>query len=173
MAELQKSAGASGETVKNFLATLAENNRLGLLPGVCGKFGELMSAARGEVEMVVTSAQVRRQSRSGGRIGPGIWEERNANERGANRLWTTRPSPASRPPSPSRATSVLARSSRSRTLYAQLPPSFPSPIPDPNKCIQVNPDIVGGLVVEVGDRTIDLSVSSKLAKMNKLLTETL
>ena len=38
---------------------------------------------------------------------------------------------------------------------------------------QVNADIVGGLVVEVGDRTIDLSVSSKLAKMNKLLTDTL
>jgi F-type H+-transporting ATPase subunit O len=37
----------------------------------------------------------------------------------------------------------------------------------------VNPDIVGGLVVEIGDRTIDLSVSSKIAKMNKLLTDTL
>jgi F-type H+-transporting ATPase subunit O len=43
---------------------------------------------------------------------------------------------------------------------------------DPNAA-QVNPEIVGGLVVEVGDRTIDLSVSSKLAKMNKLLTDTL
>ena len=39
--------------------------------------------------------------------------------------------------------------------------------------LQVNPDIVGGLVVEVGDRTIDLSVSSKLSKMNKLLNDTL
>lgn len=38
---------------------------------------------------------------------------------------------------------------------------------------QVDPDIVGGLVVEIGDRTIDLSVSSKIAKMNKLLTDTL
>ncbi|CAG8956900.1 hypothetical protein HYFRA_00012355 [Hymenoscyphus fraxineus] len=38
---------------------------------------------------------------------------------------------------------------------------------------KVNPDILGGLVVEIGDRTIDLSVSSKMAKMNKLLTDTL
>ncbi|KAI0198717.1 OSCP-domain-containing protein [Astrocystis sublimbata] len=38
---------------------------------------------------------------------------------------------------------------------------------------EVNPDILGGLVVEIGDRTIDLSVSSKIAKMNKLLTDTL
>ena len=38
---------------------------------------------------------------------------------------------------------------------------------------QVQPDIRGGLIVEVGDRTIDLSVSSKMAKMNKLLQDQL
>jgi F-type H+-transporting ATPase subunit O len=38
---------------------------------------------------------------------------------------------------------------------------------------KVNPDIIGGLVVEIGDRTIDLSISSKVAKMNKLLTDDL
>lgn len=38
---------------------------------------------------------------------------------------------------------------------------------------EVNPEIVGGLVVEIGDRTIDLSVSSKIAKLNKLLTDSL
>ncbi|CAB4383334.1 unnamed protein product [Rhizophagus irregularis] len=37
---------------------------------------------------------------------------------------------------------------------------------------KVNPLILGGLVVEIGnDKTIDLSVSSKLAKLNKLLTD--
>lgn len=40
-------------------------------------------------------------------------------------------------------------------------------------CCKVNPEIKGGLVVEIGDRTIDLSVSSKISKMNKLLTDTL
>ena len=38
---------------------------------------------------------------------------------------------------------------------------------------QVNPDIRGGLVVEIGDRTIDLSVSGKLNKLNKLLRDTI
>lgn len=42
-----------------------------------------------------------------------------------------------------------------------------------NTGVQVNPDIRGGLIVEIGDRTIDLSVSAKMAKMNKLLQETL
>jgi len=37
---------------------------------------------------------------------------------------------------------------------------------------KVNSSILGGLMVEIGiDRTIDLSVSSKLAKLNKLLTD--
>ena len=48
-----------GDTVKNFLKTLADNNRLGILEGVCEKFGELMGAARGEMDLVITSAQVR------------------------------------------------------------------------------------------------------------------
>jgi F-type H+-transporting ATPase subunit O len=51
-----------GDTVKNFLKTLADNNRLNILEGVCEKFTVLMGAARGEVDMVVTSAAVRYQS---------------------------------------------------------------------------------------------------------------
>ena len=34
---------------------------------------------------------------------------------------------------------------------------------------QVNENILGGLVVQVGDRTIDLSVSSRVTRLNKLL----
>lgn len=36
---------------------------------------------------------------------------------------------------------------------------------------QVSPDILGGLVVEIGDRTIDSSVAAKISKMNKMLTD--
>jgi F-type H+-transporting ATPase subunit O len=61
VAELEKHTGGADKsgTVKNFLSTLAENNRLGLLEGVCDKFAELMSASKGEIELRVTSAQVR------------------------------------------------------------------------------------------------------------------
>jgi F-type H+-transporting ATPase subunit O len=38
---------------------------------------------------------------------------------------------------------------------------------------KINPEIIGGLVVEIGDRTIDLSISSKMTKLNKLLTDAL
>lgn len=37
---------------------------------------------------------------------------------------------------------------------------------------KVNPDIVGGLVVEIGERTIDYSVAGKISKLNKMLTDT-
>lgn len=61
VAELAKHTGGAdkGDTVKNFLKTLAENNRLSLLEGICEKFGILMGAYRGEVELIVTSASVR------------------------------------------------------------------------------------------------------------------
>jgi F-type H+-transporting ATPase subunit O len=59
--ELQKHIGSQDKEgiVKNLLSTLAENNRLGVLEGVVEKFGVLMGAHRGEVELVVTSAEVR------------------------------------------------------------------------------------------------------------------
>ncbi|KAI1330533.1 ATP synthase delta subunit-domain-containing protein [Xylariaceae sp. FL0255] len=127
VAELQKTLGASGsnETVKNFLATLAENNRLGLLKDVCDKFGEIISASRGELEMIVTSAQ-------------------QLDNKTLNRLET--------------AVSKSQYVGQGKKLKVTN---------------TVNPEILGGLVVEIGDRTIDLSVSSKIAKMNKLLTDTL
>ena len=56
IAELQKTTGSTDKTVKQFLETLASNNRLSILEGVSEKFGTLMSAARGEVEMTITSA---------------------------------------------------------------------------------------------------------------------
>jgi F-type H+-transporting ATPase subunit O len=37
----------------------------------------------------------------------------------------------------------------------------------------VNPDILGGLIVEVGDRTVDLSIQSKVSKINQSLAEAL
>ncbi|KAI2471785.1 putative oligomycin sensitivity conferring protein [Annulohypoxylon bovei var. microspora] len=125
--ELQKNVGAASthETVKNFLATLAENNRLGILEGICEKFGQLMSASRGEVELIVTSAQ-------------------QLDNKTLSRLET--------------AVSKSQYVGQGKKLKVTN---------------QVNPDIIGGLVVEIGDRTIDLSVSAKLAKMNKLLTDTL
>jgi hypothetical protein len=62
--ELTKHIGQQDKegVVKNFLSTLAENNRLGVLEGVVEKFGVLMGAYRGEVELTVTSAAVSRTS---------------------------------------------------------------------------------------------------------------
>lgn len=125
VAELVKQAGGNSATLKNFLETLAENNRLGLLGGVCEKFNQIMSASRGEVEMTVTSAQP-------------------LDNKTLNRL-----------ESAVAKSSYVGQGKKLKVTNA------------------VNPDIVGGLVVEVGDRTIDLSVSARIAKMNKLLTDSL
>ncbi|KAF2668652.1 ATP synthase subunit 5 [Microthyrium microscopicum] len=125
VAELQKHAGQPNDVVKNFLATLAENNRLNALEGVCEKFAQLMSAHRGEVELVVTSAVPLEQK-------------------------------------------VL------RQLEAAIGKSKYVEQGQKLKVVpKVNPEIRGGLVVEIGDRTIDLSVAAKMSRMNKLLQDTL
>lgn len=38
---------------------------------------------------------------------------------------------------------------------------------------QVNPDILGGLIVDVADKTVDLSISAKVARLNQSLSESL
>jgi F-type H+-transporting ATPase subunit O len=123
--ELNKSTGVSVATVKNFLETLAENNRLGHLQGVCERFRELMSAERGEVEMVITSAE------------------------------------------------RLDNKTLSQLETAVSKSSYVGPGKKLKVTNKIDPEIVGGLIVAVGDQTIDLSVSSRIAKMNKLLTDSL
>ncbi|KAI7349497.1 hypothetical protein KC354_g13232 [Hortaea werneckii] len=125
--ELQKTMAVQDKdnTIKNFLQTLAENNRLSVLEGVCEKFSTLMSAARGEVEMTITSAA----------------------------------------PLENKMVKQL-ETAVSKSQYIGQGQKL-KVVP------KVDPEIRGGLIVEIGDRTIDLSVSAKMARMNKLLTETL
>ncbi|KAL4785177.1 ATP synthase delta subunit-domain-containing protein [Aspergillus varians] len=125
VSELQKVAGADkGDILKNFLGALAENNRLGLLGEVAEKFGVLMSAHHGEVELLITSAQ-------------------ELDNKTLNRL-----------------EKAVAKSEFSQGKKLKV-------------VSHVNPEIVGGLVVEIGGRTIDLSVASRIAKLNKALNDTL
>jgi F-type H+-transporting ATPase subunit O len=61
IAELTKHMGPGAEkeaTVKNFLATLSDNNRLSLLGGVCEKLEVLVGSGKGEIELNITSASV-------------------------------------------------------------------------------------------------------------------
>lgn len=124
IAELQKHTGGQDKsnTVKNFLAALAENNRLALLEGVCEKFETLMGAARGEIELLITTAQ-------------------DLDGKTLKRL-----------------ESAVSKSEYSQGKKLKV-------------TTKVNPEILGGLIVEIGERTIDYSVASKISRMNKMLTD--
>lgn len=52
-----------------------------------------------------------------------------------------------------------------------LPKSGPST--SPKIVVSVDPKLIGGLVIEVGDKTVDLSVSTRLAGINKALEESI
>jgi len=152
VAELEKHTGGAdkGGTVKNFLATLAENNRLALLEGVCDKFGTLMSAARGEIELTVTSAAVCPQFSQ---------ELLNISRAYVDTVLTS-------PICGQKLDDKLLR--RLETAVGKSEYSQGKKL---KVTAKVNPDILGGLIVEIGERTIDLSVSSKIARLNKMLTD--
>jgi F-type H+-transporting ATPase subunit O len=38
---------------------------------------------------------------------------------------------------------------------------------------KVNPSLLGGMIVAVGDKSVDLSISSRMAKLNKALTDSI
>jgi len=156
----QSGAQDKDNVVKNFLQTLVQNNRLSVLEPVCEKFATLMSAYKGEVELVVTSAAVR----------------------GLHMMETTIKADILQPIDPKILKQLEAAVAKSQYVGQGKKLKVV-----PKVCVQkhhfrengaltikkVNPDIKGGLIVEIGDRTIDLSVSAKLAKMNKLLRDQL
>jgi F-type H+-transporting ATPase subunit O len=149
VAELAKHTGAADKDniVKNFLSTLAENNRLGALEQVAENFAKLISAHKGEVELIVTSAapldaKVLRQLETA--VGKSQYVGQGKKLKVVPKV------------------GFIHIISRLQHVDRET-----------NDVHQVNPDLRGGLVVEVGDRTIDLSVSSKLARMNKLLRDQL
>ena len=148
--ELQKQTGVQDKTntLTNFLATLAENNRLGVLEGVCQKFAVLMSAAKGELEMTITSAAPLEQ-KVVRQLEQAVSKSQYV---GSGKKLKVVP--------------------KVRKFFA-LKCSIWRCAANQECLVQVNPDIRGGLIVEIGDRTIDLSVSGKMAKMNKLLQDTL
>ncbi|KPI45086.1 ATP synthase subunit 5, mitochondrial [Cyphellophora attinorum] len=124
VAELEKHTGGADKsgTVKNFLSTLAQNNRLGLLQSACEKFGELISAGKGELELKVVSAQ-------------------ELDNRTLKRI-----------------EQAISKSEYSQGQKIKVTP-------------KVDPSILGGLIVEIGERTIDTSVAAKVSRLNKLLQE--
>lgn len=159
VAELEKHTGGADKsgTVKNLLSALAENNRLALLEGVAEKFSTLISAQKGELELIVTSAAVRLSS-SCCCFFPLLVSSL------VFLIWFPLRTDSSVPPQKlepkllQRIEQAITKSEYSQGKKLKT-------------VTRVNPDILGGLVVEVGERTIDLSVSQKIARLNKLLTD--
>ncbi|KAG8991143.1 ATP synthase F0 subcomplex subunit OSCP atp5 [Tulasnella sp. JGI-2019a] len=120
-----KAAGAGGvsDVTKNLFEVLSENGRLGEAQGVIENFGELVSKYKGELEVVVSSA----------------------NPLAKDML--------------SKLESTLKQSQAAQQAKS---------VKVTNK---VNPALLGGLIVDFGDKTIDLSVQSRVTKLNALMTE--
>merc|ERR1712028_90444 len=107
------------ESTNNLLALMAENNRLGELKDIAGKYDELLRAARGQVFADVTVAE-----------------------------------------------------ELSKAQHASLEKSLSSFISEGQTLtmsVQTDASILGGLVVEIGDKHVDLSIMSRITKLQNEL----
>ncbi|WVF69174.1 ATP synthase F1, delta subunit [Kwoniella sp. CBS 6097] len=112
----------SSPILLNLLTVLSENGRLSSAPKVFADFNSLIAAYRGELEVVVTSAEP-------------------LDNKALNRLDKAL-----------KDTSIA----KGKTLKVVN---------------RVNPSVLGGLLVDFGDKSIDLSASSKVNRFNTALTQ--
>ncbi|KGB74936.2 ATP synthase F1, delta subunit [Cryptococcus deuterogattii 99/473] len=114
-------SGAS-PILSNLLSVLSENGRLSSAPKVFADFNSLMAAYRGELEVVVTSAE----------------------------------------PLDSKSLNRLEKALKSTEIAQGKTLKVAN---------RVNASVLGGLLVDFGDKTIDLSASSKVNRFNAALTQ--
>lgn len=111
------------EVTVNTLTLLAENGRLGRLLGIVNAFGKLMSAHKGEVNAVITTAKP-----------------------------------------------IDAAQKKELDAILQTLVKKGSKL---NVEMKTNSDILGGMIVEVGDRYIDMSIATKVKVYSDIVKETL
>jgi len=121
VAAVQDLAAKAGyaESTNNLLALMAENNRLGELSAIAGKYAELLRAARGQIFADVTVAEDLDKEQTG----------------------------------------VLEKSLSSFLQEGQTL----------TMSVKTDASILGGLVVEIGDKHVDLSIMSRITKLQNEL----
>ncbi|CAD6568506.1 MAG: ATP synthase F0 subcomplex subunit OSCP atp5 [Tremellales sp. Tagirdzhanova-0007] len=112
----------SSPILLNLLSVLSENGRLSSAPKVFQDFHSLMAAYRGELEVVVTSAEPL-DSKAMGRLDKAL---------------------------------KATQAAEGKTLKIVN---------------RVNPGVLGGLLVDFGDKTVDLSASAKVNRFNAALSQ--
>ncbi|KIY44379.1 OSCP, subunit 5 of the stator stalk of mitochondrial F1F0 ATP synthase, partial [Fistulina hepatica ATCC 64428] len=128
------------DTTKNLLSVLSENGRLAETPGVIEGFDELVAKYKGELTVVVTSAApLPRDVQS--RLEATLKQSQAAQQ--------------------AKVVKIVNKASRN---YIPIDRSRTC-----NFALQINPSVLGGIVVDFGDKTIDLSVQSRVNKLNSIL----
>ncbi|XP_075920662.1 ATP synthase peripheral stalk subunit OSCP, mitochondrial [Petromyzon marinus] len=136
-------AGVSKLTT-NFVNLLAENGRLSKTRGVLDAFGQLMSAHRGEVSCTITTAQVHTPPTYGLHHHYGTGPPRDPTGLDAATLAELK-------------TVLTGFLKQGEVLKLQT---------------KTDPSLMGGMLVNIADKFVDLSVKAKVQKLARLLRET-
>ena len=133
-----------GKSAANFVHVLAENDRLSLLPEISAQFEALKANAEGTLEATITSAQELTQAQIDDLVA-GL----KANAEGTLEATIT-------------SAQVLTQAQLD-DLIAGLKTKFNRTV---NVQVAVDPELIGGAVIAIGDQVIDGSVKGRLQRMS-------
>ena len=155
--KLLTSAKADGVT-KNAMATLAEGGRMHDVLKVIDNYMEIITAAKGEVNAVITSAAP-------------LPEEEKAAIRAqlVSFLVRCRPAPACASDSPPVSNSPLPCGTLISTRHVPLSLPQDKGQTKVESVFKVDASLVSGITVEIGDKFLDASVATQLKKLHSLL----
>lgn len=131
------------EVTKNLFVVLSENGRLSEAQGVIEGFNELVSGYKGELTVTITSAAPLPKDVQS-RLETALKQSQAAQQ--------------------AKSVKVASKVRLFCILYF--------PFRWTNFGSQINPAVLGGIVVDFGDKTLDLSVASRVTKLNSLLQRT-
>jgi F-type H+-transporting ATPase subunit O len=148
------SAAKATDITKNAMAILAENGRLGDVSKVIDMYGELMNASKGEVSAVITSAET---------LPPA---ELAQITKQLDSFLVRAVAPRRHPLLPLVCVALHAPLSAAAVARAQEPGQKKISL-----STKVDPALVSGITVEIGDKYLDFSVATQLKKLQTLLKD--
>lgn len=160
--DLLTSAKAS-TTTKNAMATLAEGGRMGDVYKVIDMYTDLITAAKGEVKAVITSAE------------PLPADEMSAIKAQLNSFLVRA---AHRRPGEGGGKGGQASQPLRSAMPCPTCQPRPAPVQEPgqtkiNLTTTVDASLISGITVEIGDKFLDASVATQLKKLQGLLKDNL
>ena len=139
---------------------LAENRRLRELTKILEKFGEISAEQKGQVSAMVTTAEVSPRSRRWAPLGRWLQPSSPSSAAAERRA----------PPRPTLSAAQGLTRAEAQEIQSGLKQLLK---PGQSLALQerIDPSIIGGVVVDIGDKHVDFSILSRVRKLQNIIRD--